>query len=190
MSDNFICTFKVYLKKFFLAIMEGIVLLLVFFFFGRETQNLSREKSPIFAREMKLRPWKNLKNPSKLHVKISFCPWIFWQITHVKKKLIHVKKNRKYPRQIWQFCPWNPIFSPVKKTKKYAREKKIRAWKKLKIRKKTGVKSQFCPWKNPKKPKKRAFTPVNFFTPKKKNTASSYTSPIVGFKKKKSGANN
>ena len=56
------------------------------FFWGRETQNLSREKSSIFASVMNLCPWENMKNPSKIRVKIILCLWNFLQITHVKKK--------------------------------------------------------------------------------------------------------
>ena len=69
------------------------------FFFGRETQFVTRENSSIFARENKIRTWKNRKKPSKMRVKIMFCTWNFRQITHVKAKFTGVKNIEYYTRE-------------------------------------------------------------------------------------------
>ena len=69
------------------------------FFFGRERQFVTRENSSIFARENKIRTWKNRKKPSKMRVKIMFCTWNFRQITHVKAKFTGVKNIEYYTRE-------------------------------------------------------------------------------------------
>ena len=69
------------------------------FFFGRETRFLSREKFSFFAREIESRPWKNRKKPSKVRVKITFCPWNFRKITRVKSKFTGVKNIENYTRE-------------------------------------------------------------------------------------------
>ena len=145
------------------------------FFFGREKHFLWREKSSIFlifAREKKLRPWKIPKNPSKVRVKITFWPWKFLKITPVKIKLVHVKNNRKKPRQKgWKSenVARETVFFAREKKWKSAREKKLCAWKNLKKPKKVRVKMKFCPWKERKIGKKRLSRPLFFSRPKKKH---------------------
>ena len=151
----------------------------VFFFLGVKS-NFYGVKNPrffwIFAREKNLRPWKIPKNPPKVRVKITFYPWKFLKITPVKIKLVHVKNNRKKPRQkgkksgkIWKCYPWNRFFAREKKWKS-ARENRLRAWKNLKNLKKVRVKMKFCAWKKRKIGKKRLPLPLFFSRPKKKNT--------------------
>ena len=82
-------------------------------------------------------------------------------------------KKIYYPWKFSDFCPWKRFFARAK-NQKLAREKKIRAWKKLKKSKNTGVKNAFCPWKKRKRAKKRLSRPLFFSRPKKKNTAKGY----------------
>ena len=76
-------------------------------------------------------------------------------------------KKIYYPWKFSDFCPWKRFFARAK-NQKLAREKKIRAWKKLKKPKNTGVKNAFCPWKKRKRAKKRLSRPLFFSRPKKK----------------------
>ena len=128
----------------------------------------------IFAREKKLRPWKIPKNPPKVRVKITFCPWKFLKITPVKIKLVHVKNKRKKPRQkgkksakIWKCCPWNRFFCPWKKMKKCPWKQILRV-KKPKKPEKSARENEILPVKKTKNCQKKAFMPTFFFTPKKK----------------------
>ena len=76
-------------------------------------------------------------------------------------------KKIYHPWKFPDFCPWKRFFARAK-NQKLAREKKIRAWKKLKKSKNTGVKNEFCPWKKRKRAKKRLSRPLFFSRPKKK----------------------
>ena len=122
----------------------------------------------IFAREKNLRPWKIPKNPPKVRVKITFYPWKFLKITPVKIKLVHVKNNRKKPRQkgkksakIWKCYPWNRFFCPWKKMKKCP-WKKIMRVKKPKKPEKSARENEILRVKKTKNWQKKAFTPTFF----------------------------
>ena len=68
-------------------------------FFLDVKKKVTREEFWNFGRERKKCPWKKLKKPQKVPVKIDFCPWKFSKITPVKTEIVRVKKKNQ------KFCP-------------------------------------------------------------------------------------
>ena len=134
--------------------------ILDFFRFLPVKKNYTREKSEKtiiiwawkshFAREdfWKSHPWK--KN------------WCTWKIIEKNpvKKVKCTQNSEKFARET--------VFSAREKNWESAREKKLRAWKKLKNRKKVHVKNEIYPWKKWKNGEKRLSRPLFFSRPKKK----------------------
>ena len=70
---------------------------------------------------------------------------------HLKNWKTFKNQLKQKKEEFLEFCPWKPTFLPVKKIKKYGREKKPWAWKIMKIR---AWSTTFAREKNPKMAKK------------------------------------